>query len=267
LQERGKKISLSKNLKRSKTTAHWQPFVSDLEAFDFSSQEGQKAGFVSLHTEGNGYEGFQPLVEGPPEFQREAEAVIPDKESHPDASPPKDLVEKAALIEQEAYEKGFSQGEKDGFELGEKKALKLVENMQGLLADMGHMRERLLEHYEKEILALVFCQVEKIMCCSMGSEAETIEKNVIKALHAATEKSKVIIRVHPDDFDTVEKLKPNFFSEYKDLNTISVTSDSAITRGGCFLETPYGDVDATIETQLKKIGQSLQDVFNVREDA
>jgi len=39
-----------------------------------------------------------------------------------------------------------------------------------------------------------------------------------------------------------------------------VTSDPSITRGGCFLETPYGDVDARVETQLEKIYQSLEGV-------
>ena len=41
--------------------------------------------------------------------------------------------EKASALEREAYEKGFAQGEKDGVELGQRKALKLLENIENLL--------------------------------------------------------------------------------------------------------------------------------------
>jgi hypothetical protein len=39
-----------------------------------------------------------------------------------------------------------------------------------------------------------------------------------------------------------------------------VTSDPCISRGGCLLETPYGDVDATLETRLEKIYQAVEGV-------
>ena len=42
--------------------------------------------------------------------------------------------------------------------------------------------------------------------------------------------------------------------------------DESITRGGCFLETPCGDVDARVETQLEKVYQCLEAVFAGKAD-
>jgi flagellar assembly protein FliH len=47
---------------------------------------------------------------------------------------------------------------------------------------------------------------------------------------------------------------------------MTVTSDPSITRGGCLLETPYGDVDARIETQFDMIHQSLESAYMERGD-
>ena len=63
---------------------------------------------------------------------------------------------------------------------------------------------------------------------------------------------------NPEDIDYIEKSRTQFFAEAKGLESISITSDPSITRGGCFLETCYGDIDASVETRLEKVYQSLE---------
>jgi flagellar biosynthesis/type III secretory pathway protein FliH len=45
------------------------------------------------------------------------------------------------------------------------------------------------------------------------------------------------------------------------VKSIVITSDPTIARGGCLLETPSGDVDASIETQLHSLYQSLKEAY------
>ena len=175
--------------------------------------------------------------------------------------------EKVALLEQEAYEQGFAQGEKDGLELGEKKALKVVEDIEQLFIEMSNLREEILKRYENEILKLIFAIAEKIVHHQIRSNEGAVEGPIFNALKLAIEKSKVNISVNPDDYDYVEKLRPELFTKFKELKSVVITSDPSISRGGCFLETPYGDVDACIETQLKKIYQCLQESCVEKEDA
>ena len=60
-------------------------------------------------------------------------------------------------------------------------------------------------------------------------------------------------------YDYVEKIRPDIVNQNKELKSIVITSDPAVTRGGCFLETPYGNIDATIESKLEKIVQCLKE--------
>jgi flagellar assembly protein FliH len=169
------------------------------------------------------------------------------------------MQEKISGIEQEAYEKGFAQGEKDGFEFGEKKSIKITENIENLFSEMVSLKHEVSKQYEREIIDLIFAVAEKIVHYEVRSKESVIRNAIFEALEAAVEKSKVVFNVNPDDYDYVEKLRPELFKQNKGLKSIVVTSDPAVSRGGCYLETPYGNIDATIESKLEKIYQCLQE--------
>jgi flagellar biosynthesis/type III secretory pathway protein FliH len=178
----------------------------------------------------------------------------------------KTVEEKTAVLEQEAYEKGFAQGEKDGFELGEKRAIKVTENIEKIFEGLKSLKLDMLKQYEKEILDLIFSIAEKVVHHQINSKEESVKDAIFKALNLVVEKSQVVFRVNPDDYDLVEKLRPELFSKHNDLKSITVNSDPCISRGGCLLETVNGDVDATVETQLETIYQCLTSTFAERED-
>ena len=171
-----------------------------------------------------------------------------------------------SLIEQEAYEKGFVQGEKDGFELGEKKASQVIGNIERLFDEISSLKQEIVNQHEKEILDLTFAIAEKIVHYLTKFDESAVKEAVFNALNLAIDKSKIILNVNPEDYDYIENLRPELFKEYKDIKSIKVTSDPSVTRGGCYLKTPYGDIDAGIETQLEKIYQCLQDAFYEKEN-
>jgi flagellar assembly protein FliH len=213
-------------------------------------EKEDKADFISLTTEEGEKSDFIPFEEGEGNYKKKKEAEDILKDAH----------EKAALLEREVYEKGFAQGEKDGLELGEKKAVKVIENIENLFNDIHHLKKEILRQYEERILEIIFIIAKKILHDHIALDEKAIKNTVFKALNLTTEKTEIILRVNPEDFDFVERLRPEFFSKFKELKSIIVTSDPSITRGGCFLETACGDVDATVETQLEKIYQSMEGV-------
>lgn len=213
-------------------------------------------GFISLQT-GDLKSGEFVPVEGYPDRQNRRKM----EEAETSGSQ-----KNVSLIEQDAYEKGFVQGEKDGFELGERKADKVIENIEKLFDEMSSLKKNILKQHEKEILDLIFAIAEKIVHRLTGFDEGGIREAVFNALNLAIEKSKIVLNINPEDYDYIEELRPDLFKKYKELKSIIVSSDPSITRGGCFLKTPYGDIDAGIETQLEKIYQCLKDTFNEKEN-
>ena len=227
----------------------WQKF--EMESFESNKPQkrGDKKDFVFLETGPEKKPDFVPLGvwENNGNNNKETENDLLGKK------------ENIASIEQEAYEEGFVQGEKDGFELGEKKALKVIENIENLFNEITDLKNDILKQYEKEILELIFAVAEKIVHHEVKLDDTVVKSAIVNALELAVEKSKVVFNVNPDDYDYVEKLRPELFNQNKELKSIVVSSNPSVTRGGCFLETPYGNIDATIESMLEKISHSLRE--------
>ena len=244
---------MSKDIKEiSGMKQHWTPFKMDDFESVFSKRKKVDIEFVPLEKAGGEEKNFYTLgqtedIEG---VSREADKNI------------KNANENTADLEKEAYDKGFSQGEKDGLELGNKKALKIIENIENLFIEMNQIKKEVIKYHEKEILEMIFSIATKIIHCKLESNDKIIKDTVLEALDLTVEKSKLILKVNPEDLDYVEQLRPEIFDRFNEIKSIMVTPDPSITRGGCFLETPYGDVDARVEARLEKIYQSLEYILH-----
>jgi len=243
-------MSLSKNIRKSTGKEEsWHKY--EMESFEpyKLQKQGRENNFVSLNT-GEGERSNFVLLEAWENADSKKEETEDDLLG---------MQENISSIEQEAYEKSFAQGEKDGFEFGEKKAIKVAENIENLFNEMVSLKHDISKQYEREIIDLIFAVAEKIVHHEVRSKESVIKNAIFEALELAIEKSKVVFNVNPDDYDYVEKLRPELFNQNKGLKSIVVTSDPGVSRGGCYLETPYGNIDATIESKLEKIYQCLQE--------
>ncbi len=169
--------------------------------------------------------------------------------------------ERAMLLEREAYEKGFEQGEKDGLELGDAKAQKIVENLESVFEKINNLRSDILKCYEKEIITLICAVAEKVIDQQVKIDSTIIRRSVINAINMATDKKSIRLKVNPEDFDYIDNLRPDIFQRFNELASVEIISNPSVKRGGCFLETQCGDVDARIETQLSIIGKYLEQAY------
>lgn len=169
--------------------------------------------------------------------------------------------EKASMLEREAYEKGFTQGEKDGLELGAAKALKIVENIKNLLDEMGRLRTDIVKLHEKDIIELICAVAEKVVHHQVVLSGKAIRETAIRAIQLATERRSILLKVNSEEFDYIDQLRPELFKRFNEITSIEVVSSPSVKRGGCFLETQCGDVDARIETQMEMIRQCLEEAY------
>jgi len=229
--------------------APWTTYTLPSVEAAHAPREGKKEDFVSLQLVSGGQAEFVPLL------GKSGKSVSTEELNAPA------LEEKMALIEKEAYEKGFAQGEKDGYELGEIRAGKVIEKIECLLDELTCLRSGLVKQYEKDMLGTIVAIAEKVIHAHLQLDETAVEDTILAALGLATGNREVTLLINPEDFEYVETLKPGLLSRHTNVKSIMITADPAIIRGGCRLETTSGDVDATIESQLEVIQQSLKDAF------
>ena len=167
--------------------------------------------------------------------------------------------ERAVFIEKEAYEKGFAQGERDGQELGQKRIETALEPLGLLLQEMNCLPGDLHRRLERELIQLILAIVRKILHQDSLLPEETIVETLRAAFQFVVEHKKGLIHVHPKDFAYLVA-HPDFLpfsKQAEDSAGIQLLADPAVQRGGCFLETNYGDIDATMDGQLDRIISAL----------
>jgi flagellar assembly protein FliH len=160
-------------------------------------------------------------------------------------------------LEQEAYEKGFAKGETAGINAGEKKIQALAARMTDVMNTLAGLRSELVAQYEKELMDLVLAICRKIIFCEIAADSRVIRETVLQILQEAPGAQQITLRLHPEDLDAIETLKTRAGVSATDLNRVALFPDTSVSRGGCLLETPHGDMDAAIETRLKNVYAAL----------
>lgn len=166
--------------------------------------------------------------------------------------------EKAALIEREAYEAGFAQGEKDGFEMGAKKLDKMLDRTEETLKGMVSYKSEFIKLYEKEILHLIFHIAEKVVRGKVKTDHTVVRETILAAFDLVVDRSEVTIRISPEDIDYVKEIRAEFLDRIKDLKSMTIESDPSVKPGGCFMETVFGHIDARLENQLEKVARAVE---------
>jgi len=164
-------------------------------------------------------------------------------------------------IRKRAYEEGFAQGEKAGFETGKQNADPIIGKVQNLLQEVDGLWHHLVEKYEEKILQLIGRISEKVVHAHAAVDHDTVKRVIRDAFRMVPEPAEVTIDIHPQDAEQVEAIRKTFFDQIKTLKHISLIPDPSVSPGGCRIKTRFGEVDATLESRLEAIRQAIVNVY------
>jgi len=164
-------------------------------------------------------------------------------------------------IRQEAYNEGFSTGEKDGFHAGQLKARQeadaalapKLENLERLMKNLFEPiadQDRNLEHAMVTLVSQLAREVIQRDLLIDSSQIRQVLREALKLLPMGA--SNVRIHVNPQDFELVKALRERHEETWR------IVEDSDLLPGGCRIETEQSRIDASVETRL---GQAIKQLF------
>lgn len=167
----------------------------------------------------------------------------------------KSVKDQALQIEKEAYEKGFAQGEKDGLELGLKRFEAVLQSFQKILGEVQSYQKEYNRKHEDEMVRFLLTLARRVLRQEFPHAEETVAETLREAIQQVEERNKFQIRLHPKDYEFL-KAHPErlpFPLNEENPEGAKLVADPSLRRGGCLIETPFGDIDATLESQLDQI--------------
>lgn len=163
----------------------------------------------------------------------------------------------ADALQADAYREGFAQGERAGEKLAQQKGEPVVQAFQELIRSMQNERAELIRQYEQDLIKVAYAIAAQVLHATLEHEPEYLAGVVEAALAKVSNAQAITLKVSPYDHQLLDPLMRKRSGGAWPPPQMTIEADETIARGGCRVETETGDIDATIETQMRVLKNAL----------
>ena len=127
------------------------------------------------------------------------------------------------------------------------------------IAALAGESERLLQEAKPQLIQLAMRIAEKILRRHLDETPDAILPMIEEALEAGRghRAGQLLLKVHPEDLPAVESYRERLLGADPRWKSLELITDEKLARGGCSIETEFGTIDASVETQLRAIEHIL----------
>ncbi len=167
--------------------------------------------------------------------------------------------EEATEIRRQAADEGYEEGVRQAQDELVQAHQEMAESLASSLAAVSEGSIAIWRAYREELVLLVHLAVEKILGIVLDdSRREVIEALLDEAASRLEASQGLVLRVHPDDRETLESILEVFADRYHTLRNWRIEADGSMTPGGLKVESTLGMVDNSMQSRR----QVVQDVLD-----
>lgn len=217
---------------------------------------------------GEGYEG--EFTEGIPNGEEIPDSAIPDEELTPETvrEDIEDMLKKAnnqaAQIREEAQKEAEAikeAAQEEGYNKGKEEALsellaakrELEDSFDSKMAEYYSMVEEL----EPKMVEAITGIYRHVFGSSLYSNKDTLVCLLNKALLGVDSEARITIGVSPLDYEAVLESKEELLKRTNFSIEPEILEKESLTQGEAKIDTPYGIIDCSIETELSELEKAL----------
>ncbi len=175
-----------------------------------------------------------------------------------------EAAERVEKAEKEAWKKGFDEGREAGYAEGKAEVQRLVDRLHVILQRAMDKRGEIIEEAEAQIVDMVLLIAKKVVKVISENQRNVVVSNIVQALRKVKSRGEVIIRVNIADLQLATQHTKDFMQIVENVKSIVVVEDSTVDRGGCVIETDFGQIDARISSQLSEIEERILEIAPIK---
>jgi flagellar assembly protein FliH len=153
----------------------------------------------------------------------------------------------------ESYEEGLREGKRLGREEELAESRRSLDALAALLEDLSSLKRRILEEAEPDVLEMIFAVAGKVLHREVERRPDAVVPVLQAAMRSVQDRDGIKIRLHPLDYQHLLEIREDFFRRTDGLKNVVFEQDESLLRGGVFVETRFGDVDARLDRQLEEV--------------
>lgn len=175
-----------------------------------------------------------------------------------------DAEKRVSSIEEEARKKGYADGKEEGFKDGENEIKRLIDHLHMIINTAIEKRNDIIDESETQLINLVLLISKKVVKVISENQKNVVINNVIQALRKLKSRGDVIIRVNLEDVQLTSEHIDDFMRMVENVKSVTVLEDSSVDKGGCIIETDFGEIDGRISSQLHEIEEKILEMTPIR---
>ena len=154
-------------------------------------------------------------------------------------------------VKQNAFQEGVRQGRSEVAA----EAKSATDRVAQVVAELAGLKRKLRNDAELELIKLSLAIARRILHRELSTDPEAIQGIVHTALQKLQNREISRVRVYPAAADAVR----NSLEQIGAAPAIQVIPDSTLNSGGLVFETSFGELEASVETQLQEIQRGFAD--------
>jgi flagellar biosynthesis/type III secretory pathway protein FliH len=158
---------------------------------------------------------------------------------------------------QEGRERGRTEGRDEALEEIRPRLSQIAAGWEAALVRWDADRAAMLVAARREVLVLALAVAERVIHRAISADASVIADQLDHALELVTRPTEVAVTIHPDDRPALELALPGILDRRPPCRHAAIREDPTVARGGCVVTTRGGRIDATIDTQVRRIVEAL----------
>lgn len=195
--------------------------------------------------------------------QEEAERIVAQAKAEAEQ-----ILAQAHQQEEAIFEENRVAGEKKGHEQGyadgKAEVERLTDRLHTIINAAIEKRSDIINEAETQMIDLVLLISTKVVKVISENQRNVVINNVVQALRKLKSRGNVAIRVNLADLDLTTENVQSFMKMVENVKSIVVLEDTSVDKGGCVIETDFGQIDARISSQLKEIEEKILELVPIK---
>lgn len=152
---------------------------------------------------------------------------------------------------EEKFRAGFDAGQKSLGEQLLQQRKQLLEIQTGVLRSIEQTLPKLIDECERSLVLLAIETAQRFIQ-SIPISTEMIEGSIRQALAELQQTTEYQLHLHPADLAMLQAVHSGILPDPGNPH-VKFRANESVTRGGCFIQTEHGAIDATREKMFEKL--------------
>ncbi|MBX0356447.1 flagellar assembly protein FliH [Halobacillus sp. Nhm2S1] len=170
--------------------------------------------------------------------------------------------EERKVIENEAYQKGVDQGFRKGHKEGHEALEDRLSQANKIIQQAKAAHDRMVTNSERTIIEVAMKTSEKILNAKLEEDPTLFSPVVKRVIEEVKGQPEVALYVHPEKYEFVYKQSDELERLITPSSYLSIYAEEELTPNACIVESQFGRLDGSIDTQLSELRHQLLSVAN-----